>query len=203
MKNLSKTSPSGGTPEFSLEHANSMVMKAGHNISPSPTVARSLNYILVIVLAVLAISSVVLILIGILMLFPNGIRDNIFNELQSKNLDMPSSASQGQLLAMTCFAFAIISGAYAGVLVILRKIVKTLMQGDPFVPANISRLRIMWIILAASEVFRMLIQVVSAEGDASMISIRLGPWFMVFVIAALSEVFRHGAELRRDQELTV
>ena len=42
-----------------------------------------------------------------------------------------------------------------------------------------------------------------SETVTSSIDIRLGTWFLVFVIAALAEVFRHGAVLRRDQELTV
>jgi len=41
------------------------------------------------------------------------------------------------------------------------------------------------------------------EASGATIDIRLGTWFLVFVIAALAEVFRHGAVLRRDQELTV
>jgi len=35
------------------------------------------------------------------------------------------------------------------------------------------------------------------------LELRPGTWFVVFVIAALAEVFRHGAELRRDAELTI
>jgi len=38
---------------------------------------------------------------------------------------------------------------------------------------------------------------------AATIDIRLGTWFLVFVLAALAEVFRHGAVLRRDQEFTI
>ncbi len=178
-----------------------MRMKFGQIKSSGTTIARSLHGLLLLAMVVLAVICVLLFFVGILMLFPNGIRESIFAELQDKNL--PNLKDQGRFIAMTCFAFAIISGAYTSVLVILRKIVNTLMQGDPFVPENISRLRIMWIILAATEVFRMAIELMGADGDASLINIRLGTWFMVFVIAALSEVFRHGAELRRDRELTV
>lgn len=167
---------------------------AGHATS----IARGLHMLLLIVMTVLAITCAALFIIGVFMLFPNGIRDGIFSELQVKGLE-----PKGSLVALTCFAFAIMSGAYMAVILILRKIVNTLMQGDPFVPENISRLRIMWIILAVSEVFRMAIHLIGTNGEDGMINIRLGTWFMVFVIAALSEVFRHGAELRRDQELTV
>ena len=33
--------------------------------------------------------------------------------------------------------------------------------------------------------------------------IRIGTWFLVLVIAALSEAFRQGAEMRAEQELTI
>ena len=89
---------------------------------------------------------------------------------------------------------------------ILSKIVKTLLAGDPFVPENISRLRSIWIIIALAEVLRTIIRVAAGlMGDNTefTLDISAGTWFLVFVIAALSEVFRHGAELRRDAELTV
>jgi len=43
----------------------------------------------------------------------------------------------------------------------------------------------------------------NTAASSGEIDIRIGSWFLVFVIAALSEVFRHGALLRRDQEFTV
>jgi len=117
----------------------------------------------------------------------------------------------GAKLASAFAASAIIATAYFWVVKILHKVVKTLLAGDPFIPDNISRLRLMWILLAATELFRMVMHtatsvqdLVESVGEASsMIDIRFGTWFLVFIIAALAEVFRHGAELRRDAELTV
>ena len=88
------------------------------------------------------------------------------------------------------------------VLNILRKIVGTLLAGNPFVSDNISRLRTMWIIIALSEIMRIILVNASSAGEM-IIDLRAGTIFLVFVIAALSEVFRHGAELRRDAELTI
>ena len=45
-----------------------------------------------------------------------------------------------------------------------------------------------------------------SAGDAEsgkILGIRLGTWFLIFVIAAISEAFRHGAALRAEQELTI
>ena len=45
------------------------------------------------------------------------------------------------------------------------------------------------------------VQVV-APAETGM-DIRIGTWFLVLVIAALSEAFRQGAEMRAEQELTI
>ena len=104
--------------------------------------------------------------------------------------------------ALTCFGSAFIGAMWFFVLTILRKIVKTLLDGDPFVTENISRLRLMWIVIALSEILRIVVMNLSISGEVTL-DLRPGTWFVVFVIAALAEVFRHGAELRRDAELTI
>jgi len=35
------------------------------------------------------------------------------------------------------------------------------------------------------------------------LDIRVGTWFFIFIIAAISEAFRYGAALRAEQELTI
>lgn len=109
-------------------------------------------------------------------------------------------------LGLAYLGTAIIAAAYFFVVRILSKIVKTLLAGDPFVPENISRLRSIWIIIAAAEILRIIVRIFALPtGDSGDITLTISPgtWFLVFVIAALAEVFRHGAELRRDAELTV
>ena len=104
--------------------------------------------------------------------------------------------------AIACFGSAIIAGIWLFVLFMLKKIVRTLLDGDPFVVENISRLRLMWILIAISEIVRIVFMNVAMPSEITL-DIRPGTWFVVFVIAALAEVFRHGAELRRDAELTI
>jgi len=60
----------------------------------------------------------------------------------------------------------------------------------------------MWIIIALAEILRIIIVNLSTVGEVTL-DLRPGTWFVVFVVAALAEVFRHGAELRRDAELTI
>ncbi|MBL8556940.1 MAG: DUF2975 domain-containing protein [Phenylobacterium sp.] len=98
----------------------------------------------------------------------------------------------------------------AGVLVIvaaLRRIFTTLTAGDPFHPDNVARLRLIGLMLAGLELGRYAFWAVSAwlfsgvnkvEPDMSLTA-----WFSVLVVFVLAEVFREGARLRREAELTI
>ena len=102
-------------------------------------------------------------------------------------------------------------GAMFFVLAVLRRVVAAVIHGDPFLPENVARLRNIWMIIAATEVFRMIaFFVMGGDGDTSCgsvdgsrLDIRVGTWFFIFIIAAISEAFRHGAALRAEQELTI
>jgi len=98
----------------------------------------------------------------------------------------------------------------AGVLVIvgsLRRIFMTLTAGDPFHPDNVARLRLIGLILAGLELGRYAFIAISAwllpgvNGAEPKMS--LTPWFSVLVVFVLAEVFREGARLRREAELTI
>jgi len=90
---------------------------------------------------------------------------------------------------------------------LLRGVVKAVIHGDPFLPENIARLRNIWVIFAVTEVFRMIASFVIGgsrqNADGSHLDVQLGTWFFIFVIAVISEAFRHGAALRAEQELTI
>jgi hypothetical protein len=98
----------------------------------------------------------------------------------------------------------------AGTIVIvgrLRRIFRTLIIGDPFHPDNVRRLRVIAGVLAVLELGRN-----AARGLSHMLlpagpsvggGVNLTTWFAVLVIVVLAEVFREGARLRRDAELTI
>ena len=98
----------------------------------------------------------------------------------------------------------------AGVLVIvgcLRRIFMTLTAGDPFHPDNVRRLRLIGAILAGLELGRYLIWaagtwLLPGIGKVQP-SMSLTAWFSVLVVFVLAEVFREGARLRREAELTI
>ena len=97
----------------------------------------------------------------------------------------------------------------AGILVIvaaLRRIFATLTAGDPFHPQNVRRLRLIGLMLAALEIESYIIwgarpllpswMSVAPHFDVTS-------WFSVLVVFVLAEVFREGARLRREAELTI
>jgi hypothetical protein len=98
----------------------------------------------------------------------------------------------------------------AGVLVIvgcLRRIFTTLTAGDPFHPDNVRRLRLIGAMLAALECGRYVVRAVSAWllPGIDRVDANFSPtaWFSVLVVFVLAEVFREGARLRREAELTI
>jgi len=98
----------------------------------------------------------------------------------------------------------------AGILVIvsrLRRIFATLMAGDPFQPENVSRLRVIGLALAALELIRYALWGLSLwaipGGTRVGPALSTTPWFSVLVVFVLAEVFREGARLRREAELTI
>jgi len=109
-------------------------------------------------------------------------------------------------------AFLFSSALYMGALVVitnrLRRVFETLTQGDPFRPENVGRLRIVGASLIALEVVGYLIRAAvmwlapEAVG-AIRFSINLSGWFAILSVFVLAEVFREGARLRSDAELTI
>ena len=98
----------------------------------------------------------------------------------------------------------------AGVLVIvgsLRRIFMTLTAGDPFHPDNVRRLRLIGIMLGALELGRYAVWALGAwmlpGAGREQPNMSLTAWFSVLVVFVLAEVFREGARLRREAELTI
>lgn len=115
-------------------------------------------------------------------------------------------ATRGPLFAGMLMAFEL---SIVGVLVIvdaLRRIFVTLTAGDPFHPANVNRLRLIGLMLAVLELGRYLVWGVSAQIpgiNRVEPNFNLTSWFSVLVVFVLAEVFREGARLRREAELTI
>jgi len=89
----------------------------------------------------------------------------------------------------------------------LRRVFVTLTAGDPFHPDNVRRLRVIALVLALLEIndyaFAAIDHFVLGGHRHHGVELNLTAWFAVLVIVVLAEVFREGARLRRDAELTI
>jgi hypothetical protein len=92
----------------------------------------------------------------------------------------------------------------------LRAIFATLIAGDPFRPENVGRLRFIGAVLAALLLItfaapRLLDLLPGAVGESDGGAMAFNPtaWFAVLVVFVLAEVFREGARLRHEAELTI
>lgn len=124
-----------------------------------------------------------------------------------------SGGDLGRLLDNGPSIVSVLSAAalyFGGILVIvgsLRRIFTTLTAGDPFHPDNVARLRLIGLMLAALELGRYAFWAASVwllpGVDKVEPSLSLTAWFSVLVVFVLAEVFREGARLRREAELTI
>ena len=167
------------------------------------SVSSFLKIILDVVFAALwiALGDVTLALLGALLFSFNA---HLFPDFLVKNA--ATVAIRGPLFAGVLLVIGLSVG---GVLVIvhsLRRIFMTLMAGDPFHPTNVGRLRLIGLMLAALEVGRYCVWGLSPfmPGVARIQpNLNLTAWFSVLVVFVLAEVFREGARLRREAELTI
>jgi hypothetical protein len=115
--------------------------------------------------------------------------------------------SKGPLFAGALGAWALLSGGWMVIVERLRRVFLTLTAGDPFHPDNVLRLRVVGLVLAALEighyVFAALAKWLAPDSKIIDGSFSLSAWFPVLVVFVLAEVFREGARLRREAELTI
>jgi hypothetical protein len=105
-------------------------------------------------------------------------------------------------------AFIAYFAGFALILRHLRRVFRTLTLGDPFDPANVARLKqIGWILATVTGgvwvgqtiVSRLARNVMDPPSVFNLVT----PAFSVLVVFVLAEVFREGARLRRESELTI
>ncbi len=119
-----------------------------------------------------------------------------------------SVQAQGPMWAAGLLSLAVVIAVFQFIVNRLRRVFQTLTAGDPFEPGNVTRLRHIGFALAALEVITYCVRIVSNWAFKDEVeSIRYTPnltaWFAVLVVFVLAEVFREGARLRREAELTI
>lgn len=114
------------------------------------------------------------------------------------------TGSQASIL----LAFGISLAGYLLIMHWTRQIFRTLAEGDVFHPANTLRLRFIGFGLGALEIFGYLARMVAS----GVFHLHFEPiyglravttWFSVLVVFVLAEVFKEGARLRQEVDLTI
>lgn len=152
------------------------------------------------VLWVIAVLLALVTLAAVLFILNPEILGGVTLQVSGETIGPKSPMIAASLLAALLYA--------SGVLLIvgeLRRIFTTLTQGDPFHPDNVRRLRLIGVTLALLEIGRYAFSTATA---AWLSSAEPGGWsltaaFSVLVVFVLAEVFREGARLRREAELTI
>ncbi len=132
-------------------------------------------------------------------------------DILSSHIDIDSLNVQGAWLGPAAAGLLVFTDLYLiGLIVVVNRltaIFATLIAGDPFQPDNARRLRVIGGALAVLELGRyalssaaraMLHGAIHIGGGVSLTT-----WFAVLVIFVLAEVFREGARLRGEAELTI
>jgi len=132
---------------------------------------------------------------------------NIFGD-DILNYLFPETTPQDALISSLTMIVAVI--VFLIVVKQLRMICYTLLAGDPFVPKNAKRFRIIWITVLVAEIMRvtwaLFLPWLGKNEDISMemtLDMNASVWFLVMVLIILAEVFREGVRLRQEAKLTV
>lgn len=140
---------------------------------------------------------------------------SIFIPLDNFNLTASDGADGRQIplsRPLLLFGIGAIFAYFAGFLLILkslRQIIRSLTVGDPFQPENVKRLHQIGLTLAVVTggvwVVQSLVARLVAPGimDPQGLKDLLTPIFSILIVFVLAEIFREGARLRRESELTI
>lgn len=133
------------------------------------------------------------------------------------DFDLTYDNSGGATWPVVAPALVIGAVMLAGALVIvgrLRRLFDSFTSGEPFRRENATHLRVIWIAMLSMELARYVLMAATAaifaavglpEGaDANFnINIDLSTWMSIAVLIVLAEVFREGARMKEEQELTI
>lgn len=173
--------------------------ETAYDTSARAPMAKLLSPMLVIGQWIFGFALVIFLFMALAMAVPSPLRDSL--------IEKAPTPIEPLALMWRCLIGLVVAAGWFFVLKTLRGVVKAVIHGDPFLPENIARLRNIWMIFAVTELFRMtaifLMGGTENAETGSVYGIRLGTWFFIFIIATISEAFRHGAALRADQELTI
>ena len=170
------------------------------------SVTRLLKTILDVAFVLMALMTAVMVVVLVASLF-----------VPLDNIDITvSDGPEGRQIPLSrpllLFGVGAVTAYFSGFLLILqglRKILRSLVFGDPFQPENVRRLRQIGLTLAVVTfgvwLAQLLVSRFLAPGimDPQGFKDLLTPIFSLLIVVVLAEIFREGARLRRESELTI
>ena len=124
----------------------------------------------------------------------------------------PVSALSWPVVLPVFLIFAVVVSGGLMIVWRLRRLFDSFCSGQPFAKENATHLRAIWMTMVAIEVARYLllgltVALLTAFGSganaALNINISLSTWASIAILIVLAEVFREGARLKAEQELTI
>lgn len=184
---------------------SAMELKSHMNTPEYNSVAAVLEVVVQLVMWVVIIVSVL-----IVVLFGLGFMASI----NGGEFEIPGGAELARGVGPELFISALASTIVVmpGIVYVcmqLRRILKTLADGDPFVPENAPRLLKIATTIAIMELARygvILLLMASlnfGEGESPRLSISLVAWVSAATMLVFSQVFREGSRLREEEKMTV
>lgn len=172
------------------------------------SVSSFLKVVLDVVYIVLWISTAALSVAAVAVLVALPFSSNARLQIENTVIDVSDAAARAPALAGLIVLMALYLAAILVVVNRLRRVFGTLTLGDPFQPENVGRLRVIGLALIAIQVIGHVLHMatglalVGRGGDLGF-TVNLSAWFSILVVFVLAEVFREGARLRREAELTI
>ena len=164
------------------------------------SLAAVTSVILLALMIIIGIGILAVAVGGVALAFTSGVEAKLAEGL--KTTEIPT---KGELLLLFA-ALILLLGMLVAMLHRLRRVTLTVRNGDPFNARNPRDLRIIALLLALGEIFTTLAFLAipdSFRGDEVRYDLDLTSWFAVLIVLVLAEVFREGARLRAEAELTV
>ena len=128
--------------------------------------------------------------------------DTINAELANENMIKPV---EPMALAITIFIGGLLMGVLAIFVALMRRIVASVAEGDPFLPVNASRLYKMgWLGVGIAALTTALsVAATQVDGSPGDLDFDFSALVLALSLFILARVFRHGAAMREDLEGTV
>lgn len=125
---------------------------------------------------------------------------------------LPAGAPTWPLFISAILIGVVVVGGGLMIVWRLRQLVESFCSGQPFARPNATHLRAIWITMVGIEVARyalLFLTVAALTGfgatpDADLtLKVDLSTWGSILILIVLAEVFREGARLKEEQELTI